>query len=119
MILLATGSEVELAVRAASVLSRDGVRVRVVSMPSTQVFDAQDRGYREAVLPREVRTRIAIEAGATHFWFKYVGLDGRVIGLDSFGESAPSEEVLRHFGFNVEHVIEEVRRLLACPAVWA
>ena len=113
VILLATGSEVELATGAASVLSRIGVRVRVVSMPSTQVFDAQDRGYREAVLPRDVRARIAIEAGATDFWFKYVGLDGRVIGLDSFGESAPSEEVLRHFGFNVEHVIEEVRRLLA------
>lgn len=110
LILIATGSEVALAVGAADLL--ENVNVRVVSMPSTDVFDAQDADYRESVLPSAVRKRIAIEAGVTGFWSKYVGFDGDVIGLDRFGESAPANALFDHFGFTVEHVVETARRLL-------
>ena len=98
-ILLATGSEVGLAMQAAEQL---GDKVRVVSMPSTDVFDRQDAAYRESVLPNACRKRVAIEAGVTDFWRKYVGLDGAVIGIDTFGASAPIEALLPHFGFTVE-----------------
>jgi len=106
--LIATGSEVGLAMQAAAQL---GEGVRVVSMPSTEVFDRQDASYREAVLPRACRKRVAIEAGVTGFWRKYVGLDGAVIGIDSFGASAPAEALFPHFGITVEAVIEAVRSL--------
>ena len=108
IILIATGSEVGLAMQAADTLG-DGVRV--VSMPSTDVFDRQDAAYRESVLPRSVRKRVAIEAGVSDFWRKYVGLDGAVIGIDTFGASAPIEDLMPHFGFTVEKVIEAVKAL--------
>jgi transketolase len=106
LILIATGSEVGLAMDAAGQLG-DGVRV--VSMPSTNVFDRQDAAYRESVLPRAVRRRVAIEAGVTDFWRKYVGLDGAVIGIDRFGASAPAEKLFPHFGFTVEKVVEAAK----------
>ena len=102
-ILIATGSEVGLAMEAATQLG-DGVRV--VSMPSTDVFDRQDAAYREAVLPNACRKRVAVEAGVSDFWRKYVGLDGAVVGIDTYGASAPIEALLPHFGFTVERVIE-------------
>ena len=108
VILIATGSEVGLAMQAAAQL---GEGVRVVSMPSTDVFDRQDASYREAVLPKACRKRVAIEAGVTDFWRKYVGLDGAVIGIDSFGASAPAEALFPHFGITVEALIEAVRAL--------
>ena len=108
VILIATGSEVGLAMQAAAQLGED---VRVVSMPSTDVFDRQDASYREAVLPRACRKRVAIEAGVTDFWRKYVGLDGAVIGIDSFGASAPAEALFPHFGITAEALIEVVRVL--------
>ncbi len=111
-IIIATGSEVELAVRASEMVSSKGKRVRVVSMPSTDVFDAQDAAYRESVLPAAVIARVAVEAGVTGFWGKYVGLDGRVIGIDTFGESAPAPEVYEHFGITAENVAAAVESLL-------
>ncbi|MBQ8978028.1 MAG: transketolase [Succinivibrionaceae bacterium] len=106
LILIATGSEVELAMKAADELENRGRKVRVVSMPNTNVFDAQDEAYRESVLPSAVTDRVAIEAGVSDLWYKYVGLKGKVIGLDRFGESAPAEELFKLFGFTVEHVVE-------------
>ena len=103
IILIATGSEVGLAMDAAAQL---GNGVRVVSMPSTDVFDRQDAAYREAVLPNACRKRVAIEAGVTGFWGKYVGLDGAVVGIDTYGASAPIEDVMPHFGFTVENVVK-------------
>ena len=111
VILIATGSEVGLATQAADQLAADGVNVRVVSMPSTDVFDRQDAGYRESVLPGACRKRVAIEAGVSDFWRKYVGLDGAVIGIDSFGASAPIEALMPHFGFTVEHVVAAAKAL--------
>ncbi|GHA84632.1 transketolase [Cognatilysobacter bugurensis] len=108
IILIATGSEVGLAMQAAEQL---GDRVRVVSMPSTDVFNRQSAEYRESVLPRNVRRRVAIEAGVTGFWHSYVGLDGAVIGIDTFGASAPAEKLFPHFGFTVERVVEVARSL--------
>ena len=108
LILVATGSEVGLAMDAAAQLG-DGVRV--VSMPSTDVFDRQDAAYREAVLPRACRRRVAIEAGVSDFWRKYVGLDGAVVGIDRFGASAPAEKLFPHFGFSVDKVVEAARSL--------
>ena len=108
LILIATGSEVGLAMDAAAQL---GDRVRVVSRPSTDVFDRQDAAYREAVLPKAVRKRVAIEAGVGDFWRKYVGLDGAVIGIDRFGASAPAEKLFPHFGFTVDHVVQAANAL--------
>jgi len=108
LILIATGSEVELAIKAAEQL---GDQVRVVSMPATTVFDRQDAAYRESVLPNTVRKRIAIEAGITHFWRQYVGLDGTVIGLDTFGASAPAGVLYAHFGITVEAIIAAAKAL--------
>ena len=112
-ILIATGSEVALAVEAARGMAAEGRRVRVVSMPSTDCFDAQDAAYREAVLPAAVRNRVAIEAAHVGSWYKYVGLDGRVIGMHDFGASAPADELMRHYGFTIGHVLEVVRELLS------
>ncbi|MGO4552550.1 transketolase [Lysobacter sp. 2RAF19] len=108
LILIATGSEVELAMQAAAQLG-DGVRV--VSMPSTDVFDRQDPAYREAVLPNACRRRVAIEAGVSDFWRKYVGLDGAVIGIDRFGASAPAEKLFPHFGFTVDNLVQVAKNL--------
>ncbi len=106
VIVIATGSEVELATAAAEQAS--GKKVRVVSMPSTNVFDAQDEAYRESVLPSSVAVRIAVEAGVTSGWGKYVGFNGKVIGLDTFGESAPAADVFKHFGITVENVVKAI-----------
>ncbi|MDP4496913.1 transketolase [Vibrio cholerae] len=113
LILIATGSEVELAVAAYEQLSAEGKAVRVVSMPSTDAFDKQDAAYREAVLPSSVTKRIAIEAGIADFWYKYVGFGGRIIGMTSFGESAPAGELFKLFGFTTENVVKQAKELLA------
>ncbi|MBP1207715.1 transketolase [Duganella sp. 1411] len=110
--LIATGSEVELAVAAASALAAEGIAARVVSMPSTDVFDRQDAAYKAAVLTKGV-PRVAIEAGVTDFWYKYVGLEGAVVGIDSFGESAPAGVLFKHFGFTVENVVAKVKLVIA------
>ncbi|MDC0611123.1 transketolase [Vibrio sp.] len=113
LILIATGSEVELAVNAAAELTAQGKLVRVVSMPSTDVFDKQDNAYKESVLPASVTARIAIEAGIADYWYKYVGFGGKVIGMTSFGESAPAGELFKLFGFTVENVVKTANDILA------
>ena len=113
LILIATGSEVELAVEAAAQLSGEGKKVRVVSMPATDVFDKQDAAYRESVLPSDVTARVAVEAGIEDFWYKYVGFNGRIVGMSTFGESAPAGELFKMFGFTVENVVEKAREVLA------
>ncbi|HAS6130543.1 transketolase [Vibrio vulnificus] len=113
LILIATGSEVELAVKAAEQLTAEGKKVRVVSMPATDTFDKQDAAYRESVLPSDVTARVAIEAGIADFWYKYVGFDGRIIGMTTFGESAPAEQLFEMFGFTVENVVNTAKELLA------
>ncbi len=113
LILIATGSEVELAVEAAAQLTADGKAVRVVSMPSTDAFDKQDEAYREAVLPSSVTKRIAVEAGIADFWYKYVGFGGKIIGMTTFGESAPADELFKMFGFTTENVVNTAKELLA------
>jgi transketolase len=112
VILIATGSEVELAVKACEELTAKGKKVRVVSMPSTNVFDAQDEAYRESVLPSSVTKRVAVEAGVTDGWWKYVGSNGRVVGLNRFGESAPAGQLFKEFGFTVENVVKNVEAVL-------
>jgi transketolase len=113
LILIATGSEVELAVSAAQQLTEAGKKVRVVSMPATDVFDKQDEAYRESVLPSDVTARIAIEAGIADFWYKYVGFGGKIIGMTTFGESAPAGELFKMFGFTTENVVTTAKDLLA------
>ncbi|WP_287029792.1 transketolase [Pseudomonas sp. UBA6310] len=112
LILIATGSEVGLAMAAYDRLTEQGRRVRVVSMPSTNVFDQQDASYKQAVLPLEVGARIAIEAAHADYWYKYVGLEGRVIGMTGYGESAPAGALFEHFGFTVENVLATAEELL-------
>ena len=111
-IVIATGSEVALAVEAAGRLTEAGRGVRVVSMPCAEVFEAQEAGYREAVLPSDVLARVAVEAGHTDFWYKYVGLDGRVVGMSSFGESAPAEALFQHFGLTADNVVAAVEDVI-------
>ncbi|HEM3628708.1 TPA: transketolase [Streptococcus suis] len=110
-ILLASGSEVNLAVKAAKELEAAGTKVRVVSVPSTELFDAQDAAYKEEILPNAIRRRLAIEMGATQSWYKYVGLDGKVLGIDTFGASAPAQTVIDNYGFTVENVVKLVGEL--------
>ena len=112
LIFIATGSEVELAVKAADVLTAEGKKIRVVSMPSTNRFDKQDAAYRESVLPAAVTKRVAIEAGIADFWYKYVGFDGRVVGMNSFGESAPADQLFKLFGFTVDNVVAKAKEIL-------
>ncbi|USD63594.1 transketolase [Vibrio sp. SCSIO 43140] len=112
LILIATGSEVELAVNAAAELSAEGKKVRVVSMPATDVFDKQDEAYRESVLPSSVTARIAVEAGIADFWYKYVGFGGKIVGMTTFGESAPAGELFKMFGFTTENVVSKAKELL-------
>ncbi len=111
-ILIATGSEVQLAVAAAEQLAATGKQVRVVSMPCAELFEQQDAAYREAVLPSDVLARVAVEALHADYWYKWVGLDGRVVGMTTFGESAPAEELMQHFGFTTENVIAVVEDAL-------
>ncbi|WGE49060.1 transketolase [Actinobacillus equuli] len=112
LILIATGSEVDLAMKAAVELEAEGKNVRVVSMPSTNVFDKQDEAYRESVLPRSVTKRVAIEAQLSDFWYKYVGFEGRIVGMNSFGESAPADQLFKLFGFTVENVVAKAKEIL-------
>ncbi|WP_105167081.1 transketolase [Pseudoalteromonas sp. T1lg23B] len=111
LILIATGSEVQLAVDAAKELRESGKKVRVVSMPSTDVFDAQSTQYKESVLPSSVTRRVAVEAGIEDYWYKYVGLNGAVVGMNTFGESAPANELFAHFGFTVQNVVNKANSL--------
>jgi transketolase len=106
VILIATGSEVELAMNAATDLRKNGRKVRVVSMPCTDVFDAQSAEYKESVLPSAVINRVAVEALIADYWYKYVGLNGKIIGMTTFGESAPAGELFEYFGITTEKVIE-------------
>jgi transketolase len=112
IILIATGSEVHLAVDARPELEKRGHAVRVVSMPSFELFEEQEASYRDSVLPPTIRWRLAIEAGAPLSWYKWVGLDGDIIGLNRFGLSAPYTQVLKHLGFTTEHVVERALRML-------
>jgi transketolase len=111
VVLIATGSEVGLALAAQKALADEGIAARVVSMPCTSLFDRQDQSYRDAVLPRGVR-RVAIEAGVTDYWRKYVGLEGAVVGIDRFGESAPAGDLFKYFGFTPANVVDVVKRTL-------
>jgi transketolase len=111
-IIIATGSEVELALKAAEELSGKGKKIRVVSMVSTNVFDGQDAAYRESVLPSAVTKRVVVEAGVSDGWYKYVGFGGKIVGLDRFGESAPAGQLFKEFGFTVENVVKQVESIL-------
>jgi transketolase len=111
-VIIGTGSELELAVEAAKQLSDEGYHIRVVSMPSTSLFDRQDAAYRELVLPAQLLNRVAVEAAHVDFWYKYVGLDGRIVGMTTFGESAPASDLYAHFGITTDAVAEQVRSLI-------
>jgi transketolase len=110
-VIIATGSEVDLALKAQAELAKEGIAVRVVSMPNTNAFDRQDAAYRNSVLPKGL-PRVAVEAGVTGGWYKYVGLDGAVIGLDRFGESAPAGVLFKEFGFTAENVVKAVKDVI-------
>ena len=112
-ILIATGSEVGLAMQAAELLEAEGINARVVSMPCVEVFEAQDAGYRESVLPSHIRARIAVEAGYPDPWYKWVGIDGAVVGIDRFGLSGPGAAVLAELGMTAEAVVQATRRVLS------
>ena len=112
LIIIATGSEVSIAVQAFAALAEQGVAARVVSMPSADVFEAQDQAYRDSVLPPANRHRLAVESAHVDYWWKWVGLDGRVIGMTSFGESGPGGEVLQHFGFTAENIVDVARSMI-------
>jgi transketolase len=111
-ILISTGSEVSLTVKSAEALTAKGKKVRVVSMPSTSLFDLQDAEYKQKVLPIEVTARVAVETAHVDYWAKYVGLEGAVVGMSTFGESAPGNVLLEHFGFTVENVVNTTLELL-------
>jgi transketolase len=110
-VIIATGSEVDLAIKAQAALAAEGINVRVVSMPSTNVFDKQDQAYKDNVLPKDVK-RVAVEAGVTDGWYKYVGLDGAVVGINTFGESAPAPELFKYFGFTVDNVVDTTKKVI-------
>jgi len=112
VILIATGSEVEITLGAAEKLTRSGHKVRVVSLPSTDMFDKQDVAYRESVLPSTVTARVAVEAGIADYWYKYVGLNGSIVGMTTFGESAPADKLFNEFGFTVENIVSHAEALL-------
>jgi transketolase len=113
ILLMASGSEVQLVLEAGRQLKEKGVGVRVVSMPSWELFEEQTQAYRDSVLPRAVRTRLAVEAGASFGWHRYVGLDGDIIARDDFGASAPAEKLFEAYGFTVENVLARANTLLA------
>ena len=112
LILIGTGSELQLAVDAAARLSSAGRRVRVVSLPCAELFMEQDAAYREAVLPSDVLARVAVEAAHADYWYKFVGLDGRVVGMTTFGESAPAADLMAYFGFTVDAVVAAAEEVL-------
>jgi transketolase len=112
VIIIATGSEIGIAVEAADQLGAEGKRVRVVSMPCSNLFDEQDQSYKDAVLPPAVTRRVAVEAGVSNNWYRYSGTQGAVLGLDRFGMSAPAPEVFKHFGFTVENLRKMVTEIL-------
>ena len=112
LILIATGSEMEITMKAAEQLSSEGVKVRVVSLPSTDIFDAQDEAWRESVLPSDVIARVAVEAGIADYWYKYVGLKGAIVGMTGYGESAPAEKLFPYFGFTVENIVAKAKAVL-------
>jgi transketolase len=116
VIIIATGSEVKLAMGAAESEALAGKNVRVVSMPSTTVFDQQSSEYRESVLPAAVTARVAVEAAVVDGWYKYVGLNGAVVGMNTFGESAPAKELFAYFGFTIDKVVEAVNKLIGTKA---
>jgi transketolase len=111
VILIATGSEVTLAVNAKAELAKDGIDARVVSMPCVEEFEKQSEKYKESVLPKAVRARVAVEAGATMCWYKYVGMDGKVVGIDQFGASAPAKKLFEKYGFTVENVVAAAKEV--------
>ena len=111
VVLLASGSEVEQAVAARDILAGKGIDARVVSMPCMELFNAQSAEYRDSVIPADVRARVAMEAGATMPWYRYVGLDGSVIGLDHYGDSAPAATLFKEFGITAEHMAEEAEKV--------
>ena len=113
IILIATGSEVEITVNAANQLTREGHNVRVVSLPSTDVFDAQDEAYRESVLPSDISARVAVEAGIADYWYKYTGLKGKIVGMTTFGASAPAELLFPLYGFTVENIVKQAKIVLS------
>ena len=112
LILIASGSEVGLVVDAAAVLAGDGIAVRVVSIPSTSVFEQQDTAWRESVLPEKLKARLAVEAGSPDSWWRYVGPGGDIIGMKGFGQSAPAGELFEHYGFSVANVVDRAREVL-------
>ena len=111
-ILMASGSEVELCVAAQAALKEEGIDARVVSMPSFELFEMQDEQYKESVLPKKVRARVAVEAAATMSWYKYVGLDGEVLGIDRFGQSAPYKTLFKEYGFTTENVVALAKKTM-------
>ena len=111
-IIIATGSEIGLAVSAAAELTKKGRGIRVVSMPCAEIFGQQDAAYRESVLPSDVLARVAVEAGHADYWYKFVGLDGRVVGMTTYGESAPANELMKAFGFTIENVVAAVEDVI-------
>ena len=111
-IIIATGSEVALAIEVAKTLEKDGVKLRVISMPSMELFEEQSKEYKESLLPFNVRRRISLEMGSTALWYKYVGLDGLAIGIDKFGASAPANKVIEEYGFTVEKVVDRIKNEL-------
>ncbi len=111
--MLGAGSELQLVVEAKAKLEEKGKAVRVVSMPSENIFEQQDQAYRDSVLPPSIRRRLAVEAGVPMSWYRWVGLDGDVIGMTTYGASGKSEDVMKHFGFTVDNVVERALKLLA------
>ena len=112
VILIATGSEVGITMEAKDKLEAEGIKVRVVSMPCCELFDEQSDSYRETVLPSFVRSRVAVEAGSTATWYKYVGIDGAVVGIDTFGASAPASVLMKHFGFTSDNVVAVAKSVM-------
>ena len=112
IILIATGSEIDITIKAANLLEKKGIGTRVVSMLSNEIFDKQDEDYKREIFPPHIDKRISIEAGSTSCWYKYVGLNGKTIGIDSFGESAPGGELLKYFGFTSQNIIDHAEIML-------
>jgi transketolase len=113
VILIGTGSELSLCVAAYEKLTGDGVRARVVSLPSWELFEQQDQGYRQSVLPPEITTRVSVEAGSIFGWERYVGLNGVIIGMSTFGASAPAKDLMKKYGFTVDHVVQAAKDAMA------
>jgi transketolase len=112
-IVIATGSEVGIAAEAVRTVAAKGRKIRLVSMPSTNTFDAQDDAYKQSVLPKSVTRRVAVEAGVTGSWWHYVGLTGEIVGIDHFGASAPAKDLFKAYGFTPEHVVEAIEKVLS------